>query len=85
MFYESQFNGDISSWNTGNVPDISGMFYDSPLEDKESEWFTDLEKRGQKRLQAWRRAEEREQAEAMKEQAELQEENKKGFSEGCGK
>jgi surface protein len=32
MFYDSQFNGDISKWNVSNVEDMSFMFADSPLE-----------------------------------------------------
>ena len=38
MFYESEFNGDISSWNVSGV-DTRDMFYNSPLEGKEPEWY----------------------------------------------
>ena len=29
LFYYSDFNGDISSWNVSNVKDFSGMFYNA--------------------------------------------------------
>ena len=38
MFYNSQFSGDLSRWNTNNVADVSYMFDYSPLEGKEPKW-----------------------------------------------
>jgi len=31
MFYNSNFNGDISKWNVSNVIDMRGMFWDSKI------------------------------------------------------
>lgn len=33
MFWNSQFNGDISNWDVSNVKDMCGMFGACPLED----------------------------------------------------
>ena len=41
MFYGSNFNGDISQWDVSNVKDMKGMFYDSPLEGNEPDWYKD--------------------------------------------
>ena len=38
MFAESQFNGDISTWNTPSVTDMSYMFYDSAFNGDTSTW-----------------------------------------------
>ena len=34
MFWVSNFNGDISSWDVSNVKDMDKMFVGCPLEDK---------------------------------------------------
>ena len=36
LFHESDFNGDISEWDTSSVED---MFKESPLEGKEPSWY----------------------------------------------
>ena len=38
MFYNSQFNGDISGWDVGNVTDMSCMFTDSKFNKDISKW-----------------------------------------------
>ena len=38
MFYNSKFNGDISSWDVGNVTDMRYMFYDSKFNGDISNW-----------------------------------------------
>jgi len=38
MFYSSQFNGDISKWNTTNVTDMFQMFRDSVFDNDISKW-----------------------------------------------
>ena len=39
MFYNSPFDGDISSWDVYNVRDMQSMFRRSPLEGKEPVWY----------------------------------------------
>ena len=39
MFSYSVFNQDISKWNVSNVTDMKYIFYNTPLEDKEKEWW----------------------------------------------
>ena len=39
LFYNSDFNGDISEWDVSNVKDMGGMFDKSPLEGKEPSWY----------------------------------------------
>ena len=34
MFYDSEFNGDISKWDVSHVRDMSNMFDNCPLENK---------------------------------------------------
>ena len=47
MFYNSKFNGDISSWNVENVTDMRFMFYGSEFNGDISGWdvgnVTDME------------------------------------------
>ena len=38
MFYESQFNGDISNWDVSNVTDMTWMFRDSQFNGDISKW-----------------------------------------------
>ena len=38
LFYESEFNGDISKWNTSNVIYMDNMFYKSTFNNDISEW-----------------------------------------------
>lgn len=38
LFSNSEFNGDISSWDVGNVTDMSGMFTWSDFDSDISEW-----------------------------------------------
>ena len=38
MFRDSQFNGDISNWDVGNVTDMSRMFRDSQFNGDISKW-----------------------------------------------
>lgn len=38
LFYGSEFNGDISKWNTINVEDMSGMFFRSTFNGDISNW-----------------------------------------------
>jgi surface protein len=38
MFYESQFNGDISQWDVSNVTNMSWMFYKSQFNGDISQW-----------------------------------------------
>ena len=38
MFSDSQFNGDISTWNVSNVFCMSEMFYDSKFNGDISNW-----------------------------------------------
>ena len=38
MFYDSQFNNDISNWNTSNVTKMSVMFYKSVFNGDISKW-----------------------------------------------
>jgi surface protein len=38
MFDNSQFNGDISSWDVSNVTDMGGMFGDSKFDGDISKW-----------------------------------------------
>ncbi len=40
MFAGSEFNGDISNWDVGNVHDMSGMFADSEFNGDISKWNT---------------------------------------------
>ena len=39
MFYNSQFNGNISEWNVLNVEDMKNMFKYSPLEKNPPVWY----------------------------------------------
>ena len=39
MFYDSEFNYNISEWNVSKVENMNLIFYNSPLEDKEKEWW----------------------------------------------
>ena len=41
MFRGSEFNGDISSWDVSSVEDTRDMFYNSPLDGKEPDWYKD--------------------------------------------
>jgi len=44
MFFESQFNGNISEWNTSSVTDMSNMFFRSKFNGNVSNWdFSNLE------------------------------------------
>ena len=38
MFYDSQFNQDISSWDVRNVTDMSDMFNSSPFNQDIGSW-----------------------------------------------
>ena len=38
LFEGTDFKGDISNWNVGNVRDVTGMFFKSPLEDEVPKW-----------------------------------------------
>jgi hypothetical protein len=38
MFYETDFNGDISSWDVSNVEDMEFMFYNSDFNRDISKW-----------------------------------------------
>ena len=38
MFYNSEFNRDISKWNVGNVTNMSCMFYESEFNSDISKW-----------------------------------------------
>lgn len=38
LFYNSQFNGDISQWDVSKVKDMSGMFYGSSFNGDVSNW-----------------------------------------------
>ena len=38
MFYDSQFNGDISKWDVSNVTNMSVMFSDSQFNGDISNW-----------------------------------------------
>lgn len=40
LFHASDFNGDISSWNTANVIDMKFMFFDSKFSGNISRWDT---------------------------------------------
>jgi surface protein len=40
LFKNSEFNGDISNWNTGNVADMSEMFMYSKFNGDISKWDT---------------------------------------------
>ena len=39
MFECSDFNQDISKWDVSNVKHIQCMFYNTPLEGKQKEWW----------------------------------------------
>ena len=39
LFYQSEFNGDISEWNVSNVKNMKNIFYNSPSQGKEKEWW----------------------------------------------
>ena len=39
MFYNSEFNQDISNWNTSNVTNMYGMFDNSPLQNNTPSWY----------------------------------------------
>lgn len=39
MFSRSQFNGDISQWNVCKVRNMKYMFYGSPIDGSEPEWY----------------------------------------------
>ena len=39
LFNGSEFNGDISRWDVGNVTNMSFMFGDSPLKDNPPKWY----------------------------------------------
>ena len=39
MFYESEFDRDLNSWDVSHVEDTRDMFYDSPLEGREPKWY----------------------------------------------
>ena len=39
MFYNSEFNGDISKWDVSKVKDMENMFSHSPLEGNEPDWY----------------------------------------------
>jgi surface protein len=38
LFSDSEFNGDISSWNVSNVTDMNSMFFDSKFNGEISSW-----------------------------------------------
>ena len=38
MFYQSEFNGDISKWDVSNVTDMRCMFIDSEFNRNISKW-----------------------------------------------
>ena len=38
MFYDSQFNGDISQWNVSKVEDMGYMFYNSKFNGHIEDW-----------------------------------------------
>jgi surface protein len=38
LFYESDFNGDISQWDVSNVTNMNAMFYNSKFNGDISEW-----------------------------------------------
>lgn len=38
LFYNSEFNGDISKWDVSNVKDMHSMFYNSSFEGDISKW-----------------------------------------------
>ena len=38
LFEGTDFKGDISNWDVGNVRDMTGMFFKSPLEDEVPKW-----------------------------------------------
>jgi surface protein len=40
MFYQSEFNGDISQWNTSKVSNMSSMFSQSKFNGDISKWST---------------------------------------------
>ena len=42
MFRESKFNKDISNWDVRNVINMTCMFDDTPLEDKQKEWWSSI-------------------------------------------
>ena len=39
LFYNYEFNGDISNWNVSNVKTMNYMFYKSPLEKNPPKWY----------------------------------------------
>ena len=39
MFYNSEFNGDISNWNVSNVKHMYHIFDNSPLEKNPPKWY----------------------------------------------
>ena len=38
MFFNSEFNGDISRWNVSKVENVSNMFYNSKFRGDISNW-----------------------------------------------
>ena len=39
LFYNSDFNGNISNWDVSNVENMSYIFYDSPLQKNPPKWY----------------------------------------------
>ena len=39
LFFNSEFNGDISDWDVSNVKNMDSMFYESPLEINPPKWY----------------------------------------------
>ena len=39
LFYNSEFNGDISKWDVSNVKDMVNIFMDSPLQNNPPKWY----------------------------------------------
>ena len=39
LFYEFEFNGDISNWDVSKVKNMRDMFYNSPLEKNPPKWY----------------------------------------------
>ena len=41
MFNESDFNGDISSWDVSNVTNMKNIFKECPLEKNPPKWYNE--------------------------------------------
>ena len=41
MFYDSEFNGDISKWDVSKVKNMDYMFKGSALKGNEPDWYLD--------------------------------------------